>query len=540
MDLRGTRDEDDKLESGPTRWERLRRSAARLWIGLRNRLSRAARRCSRWSIALRARLSWAVQRRPRWSINLRPADLPALLARLRYRLGESGWARPQWAARLRPAELKQLWPEVRTQTEQNIWYLYLDVFWAGIFMAAIAFNSPYALRLGATNTMMGWLSSLPSLLAIAVLVPAARFLETQVDRAPWLRRALFWGRVAFLGAALVPWLFPRHAAAALIAVLILRTIPMHFYSAGFSPMLADIIPVRDRARVMANRTIIMSATVAVFTSLFGRWMDIANRWAWASFPMNYQIVYVIGTIAGLLSTYFVGRIAMPVTQVVRRERGSRDAEGDTPRRLINLPDFRHLRGTAKGMAHQNRALVRIIINTFIFDLGAWLVGPLYMIFFINQLDASDGWVGLNTTMAHIGVIAGSFIWRRIIDRAGVERSLRLAVPMAAGYAFLVALFPNLTLILIWGVCINLINPGVSLSHVNMLYRLCPPERRASYMALYSTITSVGAFAAPMVGVTLSNVIDIRWILLVGGLIRLGGAGLFYLFRVEMPEAALAE
>ena len=90
----------------------------------------------------------------------------------------------------------------------------------------------------------------------------------------------------------------------------------------------------------------------------------------------------------------------------------------------------------------------------------------------------------------------------------------------------------------WGVLINLVNPGVNLSHTSTLYELCPPERRASYLAIYATVANVGAFLAPLAGVALSNVMDIRWVLLIGGVIRLAGAGLFHVYRVRPAEAAV--
>jgi hypothetical protein len=468
-------------------------------------------------------------------------SLTQFWARVHYRLGESGWTGMPWTARLRRPSLPGL-PQLRSQaqtlsqirnaTERNIWYLYLDVFWAGIFMAAVAFNAPYALRLGASNAMIGWLSSIPPLLAMAVLVPAARFLETQTDRSPWLRWSLFAGRVAFVGAALAPWILPRYAAELVVAVLIFRTIPMNIYTAGFSPLLADVIPPRDRAFVIANRAIIMSATVAICTFLFGRWMDAANAIAWAAFPVNYQVVYLVGTVAGLLSTYYVGHVRMPESVVIRERR-------DGPRlRLPRLPRFDHLWPNAQRMIRDNRTFVQLIINTLVFDFGAWMVGPLYMIFFIRQLNATDGWVGLNTTMAHIGVIGGNVIWRRVAQRVGTDRSLLMAVPVAVIYPFLVSLFPNLTLILFFGVLISLINPGVTLSHTTTLYTLCPPERRASYLAIYATISNVGAFVAPMLGIALSGLMEIRWVFVIGGSIRLIGALLFHIFKISTlsPES----
>jgi fatty acid desaturase len=102
---------------------------------------------------------------------------------------------------------------------------------------------------------------------------------------------------------------------------------------------------------------------------------------------------------------------------------------------------------------------------------------------------------------------------------------------------LVALFPNLTLILVWGILINVINPGVNLSHVNVFYRVCPDERRASYMAVYSSIMNAGAFVCPMIGVALSGVMDIRWVLVIGGVVRLLGAMMFSVLKIEGSSAA---
>lgn len=445
------------------------------------------------------------------------ARLTGLWAHFRYRLAEVTWARAL-ASRLRSMR-------GRNQAERNIWYLYVEVFWSAIFMAAMAFNATYALRLGASNALIGWLSSFPALLAMVVMLPAARFLETKSDRAPWLKWSLLTGRFPFLFVALVPWVFKQHQAEIIVAILILRAIPMNFFSAGFSPMLADIIPVRDRAQVLANRSIINSATVAVCTFLYGQWMDAAANISWATFPVNYQLVYIVGAVGALMSTYYVSKLRVPETKIVKR----------VPRPKVKKPSWRAFKEILHVMKHENRDFVRIVVNTWVFNLGAWLVMSLYMIFFVKNLNATDGWVGLNTTLANIGVILGYIIWQHVIRKLGFNRSLLLAVIPAASYAFLVALFPNLTLILLWGVLINLINPGVNLTHYNILVQLCPEERRASYMAIFSTVMNAGAFLAPMAGIALAGVIGIRWVLVIGGTIRLFGALMFHIWKVTAQD-----
>ncbi|MDF1514238.1 MAG: MFS transporter [Anaerolineae bacterium] len=416
---------------------------------------------------------------------------------------------------------------LRKEIDQNIRYLYLDVFWAAIFMAVMAFNVTYALRLGASNQMIGWLSSIPSLFAMLMMLPSARFLERRKNQSLWINRSLLIGRFLFLGVALVPWIFRRYQAELVIWILILRSIPMNFFSAGFSPLLARAIPARDRARVLGNRSIINSAVVAVSTYLLGIWLDAGGKISWANFPLNYQVMYILGAAAALVSVYYVSRLSVPQQEVKQTQ------DKPNKKQKISLikavADFRQ-------STKDNRAFVRMVINTLVFNLGAWFVMSLYTIFFVKELQASDGWVGLNTTLANIGVIAGNLLWRRIIAKVGDQRALLLSLPLSASYAFLVALFPNLSWILVWGILINLVNPGVNLSHYNILVDSCPEDRMASYLAIFSTIMNVGAFVSPMLGIALSELIGVTWVLIIGGSIRLFGALLFFIWKVDEKQA----
>ena len=132
-------------------------------------------------------------------------------SRLRYRLSEVRLARIMRNSWRQPRKKE---PKVRGQpsrgeVERNIQLLYYDVFFAAIFMAVMAFNATFVLRLGASNQMVGWLSSIPSLFAMLMMIPAARFLEIKSNQAPWINWSLFIGRLMFLGVALVPWLIDR-------------------------------------------------------------------------------------------------------------------------------------------------------------------------------------------------------------------------------------------------------------------------------------------------------------------------------------------
>ncbi|MCG2770094.1 MAG: MFS transporter [Anaerolineae bacterium] len=429
-----------------------------------------------------------------------------------------------WGTRARRALLTPMDPATADQTGQNINYLCTEVVWAAMLSTAAAFNATYALRLGASNKMITWLSSLPALIAMLVLIPAARFLESRSNRISWMWASLFTARLGYGLLAFLPWLISSHRAEAVIWLLIAIQIPANFFAAGFNPLLADVIPERDRIWVFARRNILASAVVVVLTFLAGQWLELSGRFRWFTFPVNFQLLYMLGFVGSIVSSSILLKIKVPPSEVPT---SAPSGESSKPRAA-----------GIRNMFRVNRDFAVIIFNTLIFNAGAWLVGPLYIIFFIRELGASDAWVGLNTTVANAAVIVGHMLWRRWIRALGNRRALTIAAPLGACYAFLVSLFPNLTAILAWGACVNLIDPGINLSHFNILLKLAPDDHRTSYLAMFSTVMNVGAFILPMLGLALANILGIRTVLLIGGGIRLVGAILFYVHPARVQETEI--
>ncbi|MBC7236098.1 MAG: MFS transporter, partial [Chloroflexi bacterium] len=351
-----------------------------------------------------------------------------------------------------------------------------------------------------------------------LFIPSARILERQKHHGPWIVGGLVLARAGYLLILVLPFLLHSLLPELTVAILVAMTVPSVFFSTAWSPMLSDVIPERSRATVLAWRSILSSATIAPLVYFFGRWLDRGV------FPRNYQWMYGVGLLGGFFSAYLISRIKIPerneTTTPVRPQRGNRQ-----------------WRQALRELTQANRGFVRIIINTLLFDLGAWTVGPLYIVFFVRELGASDSWVGLHSTLAHIGVVAGYWVWRWIIKRIGENKAMLIALPLVSTYAFMVALVPQLTFILFAGFLINVLAPGVNLSHGVIFLRLLPVERRPTWIALYSTVMNVGAFVCPLIGVAISKAIGIVPMLLIGGAMRMAGAMLFYLFPV-VEEGAM--
>jgi MFS-type transporter involved in bile tolerance (Atg22 family) len=77
-------------------------------------------------------------------------------------------------------------------------------------------------------------------------------------------------------------------------------------------------------------------------------------------------------------------------------------------------------------------------------------------------------------------------------------------------------------------------------HVNVLYQVCPAERRATSMGIYITVMQFGAFAAPLAVAPLADLIGTQALVLVLGGLRLIGATLFVVNPVRAPQQVIAE
>ena len=409
--------------------------------------------------------------------------------------------------------------------ERNTYYLYLEVVFAGFLAAAGSFNAAYVLRLGGSNALVGLMSSLPALAASLLYIPSARVLERRTHYMPWVVWSLFLARVGYLIIALLPMITGRILPELTVALLVAMNVPSVLFSTGWSPMLSDVIAPRARATVLAWRSILSSATIAPLIFFAGRWLDRA------AFPMNYQWMYALGWLAsGGIGIYLVSRI-----------RVEPQADATQPRRTP-IDKTRREKGTwldaLRAAADENRGFFRIVVNTLLFNLGAWMVGPLFIIFYVRELGATDGWIGILGTLAHVGVIAGYWLWRRIIRRTGEARSLLIAAPLVCIHPLLVALVPNLTVILFVEFLINVIAAGVNLSHSVIFLELLPEGRKHSSTAVYSMIMNIGAFVCPLIGVALADRIGIAPTLLIGAAMRLAGAALFFLLPVKQTDSQL--
>lgn len=397
----------------------------------------------------------------------------------------------------------------------NIRYMYLEIFWAGIFNGVVAFNSVFAVRLGASNALIGLLTSVPSLVVALLTLPAGQLLERRRPILPLFISTLFLYRLGYLAVALMPFIVTQNRSIVFVILIMLFTVPTPVSSVGFNTMFAEIVPERRRAEVVAWRNIILGAVVSVVGFIAGQALDAFT------FPMNYQGLYFVGFASSMVSLFLLTKLRVPDEPRRPITRGSKAPGG------ITLPGIKALLGANIGYP-------RIVLNTLIYGIGTWMVSPLLAIFYIRTLGASNSWIGSLSSIINLTGMLGYFLWQKWLPRWGERRILAWTVIVSGFYPALVGLSPALTPILFLGALYGLVTPGLNLAHFNTLLKVCPADRRPSALALYTTVMNVGAFVSPLVSVAMASFLDIRIVLVLGSLFWVGG-GIMFLVRSPQPD-----
>jgi len=405
-------------------------------------------------------------------------------------------------------------PDPGHQPERNIWHLYQDVLWIGLAGAASSFTSVYAIRLGASDTLIGLLSSLPALIVMLLRLPAAQLAERTQDRVRAIAGSLLVTRCLYLVLALLPFLRLSHEATIFVALVILMGLPATVADAGWDSLFADVVPERDRATVVSVRNSLASIMAVVVVLLGGKWLD------WVPFPWNYQAIFLLAFVGGLVSTWHVARIELPPAAPLREGRAGFRWQ-DIERLFTVNPAFRAL-----------------VVASFVYQVGMSLPSPLYNIYFVRHLRATDGWIGLRTTFASLTPILAYRLWPALMKRWGDRAVLLVCVPLTVLLPLGTGLFQSLTpqiLVIAW---LGIFGPAVNLTRYNILLRVCPVEGRPTAIGIYAIIANLAAFVAPLAGVPLMGLVGIRNAFFLAAAVRLAGALLFHWLPRDPKDASL--
>ncbi len=390
--------------------------------------------------------------------------------------------------------------------ERNKRYVQVDAIGVGTASAAAPFLPVFLTRLGATPVQVGLLTSMPGITGLVLAIWVGHFLQRKRNVVPWFSISRLMVISAYALTGLAPFVVPDHV---LIPVVLLiwavATLPQTMVAVGFSVVMNAVSGPEGRYDLMSRRWSILGITEAITVAIAGQVLDRVG------FHLNYQLVFLGLSMGGLISYYFSSHIQIADNELVPDpiHRSIKTSLLDYYQLIKSSPDF-----------------MRFSVKRFVYLFGITLATPLFPLYFVRQLNATDAWIGLLYTAQMAVLVVGYFFWSRQSRSKGSRFVLLITTFCVSLYPALVALTHNQTAVFIYSTIAGIFQAGIDLVFFDELMRTIPPQYSPTFVSLAQSLQYLSSILAPLLGTFLSEQIGLSNALIISAGIRLLGFILF--------------
>jgi Na+/melibiose symporter-like transporter len=237
-----------------------------------------------------------------------------------------------------------------------------------------------------------------------------------------------------------------------------------------------------------------------------------------AFPGNYQLVFIVSFIGGMLSFFFSSRIQ--ITTV--------------PTTTSHQSGIRALLRESVGMLREVPAFGRYIGATFVFNCGIWMAMPLFPLYWVHVVQAKDFEIGLVNTVNSGVLLIAYFVWARVTAKRGNLPVMYASTIALALYPILTGMTTSVMLITVLAGLTGFVGSGKDLVFFDMALETMPRDRVPSFVALQQLTGYVATLAMPLLGTWLATHSGYPVALFVAGGLRLLGVVLLYVLRIGRP------
>lgn len=347
----------------------------------------------------------------------------------------------------------------------------------------------FALSLGATPSQIGMLNAFPNLLGNILQIPYGIMADRLGRRRFLILLGSVWNRCSWLLMAIIPFLLPEAwQVPSVIIIATLRIVIGNLGVPAWTAIQAEIIPRPLRGRYYARRNVILNAFGLITTF-------IASQILRASFPKNYQILFVLAFVTGILSTLTFAQIAV---KPMPRKAKQVNVQAKLKQRLGNF---------AKAIK-SNKAFSAYCYSALVWNFGVSLAGPLVVVYYMQNLGGTEGfWAYVQGASIIAGILCQRY-WGRLLDQFG-EKNIMVKAGVGA---VLVPLLWYIAPFAGFGLLINFIGGfawgGYNLAAFNLLLEITPEENRSLYVGVYNTLLGFATALGPLIGGILAEVIGL--------------------------------
>jgi MFS family permease len=343
----------------------------------------------------------------------------------------------------------------------------------------------FALKLGASNLVIGLLAAIPPL-AQLIQIPSIYLVERIRNRRVISMAASAGGRSFWLLIGLIPFLFSTEAGLTFLLIAILVNSAFTAVSnCSWNSWMRDLVP-QDRLGSFFSRRMSLSVGLGIVLSLAAAYY--IDYWR-KHFPhielYGYSVLFAAGFIAGMIGVYFISTIREPRMARV---------QGEANFSQLILKPFKDAN-----------------FKELIMFLGSWnfavnLAAPFFTVYMLKRLQLDLSLIIAFTVLSQIMNLAFLRIWGRFSDRFSNKSVLGVSGPLFIGciFAFTFTAIPEkhmftLPLLVLIHIFMGISTAGVTLASGNIGLKLAPKGQATVYLAANSLVNSLAAGIAPILG-----------------------------------------
>jgi MFS family permease len=391
--------------------------------------------------------------------------------------------------------------------KQNFRTVQIDAIGVGLASAAGPFLPVFLTRLGATAIQVGLLTTMPGITGLLFALPVGNFLQTRKNVVPWFSLARLMVLSAYAATGLVSFFLPdEYVVVAVLAIWALVTLPQTMVAVAFSVVMNAVAGPQRRYELMSRRWSTLGLTSAITVAIAGQVLD------WIGFPINYQIVFLALSVGGLISYYFSSRIKIPDTEASPALHGHSAMQ--------NIREY-------IGLVRSEPEFVTFSLKRFVFLFGVTLAAPIFPLYLVREVQASDAWIGFISTAQTAIMLFGYYIWTRQ-SRIHGSRFVLLATTLGTAlYPALVASTQRVEIIVIFAAMVGIFQAGLDLVFFDELMKTVPVKYSATFVSLAQSMQHLSTIVSPLVGTWIATQFSLTAALLTSAAIRLIGFVLFF-------------
>jgi MFS family permease len=374
----------------------------------------------------------------------------------------------------------------------------------GVLMNLVAglvnpFLGVFALRLGASNILLGLITSLPALINTIVFIPGSKLIQKYTRKLPIVLTTGLLARIFYFlfGSLALLNIADESKALIFVILLALMNIPNAITAAAWTEMIGKVFPADRRASLIGLRNMYGGAAAMLATLIAGVILDLIL------FPINFAVLFYVGFALAMASIVFLSKTIEP--------------EGTIPKERQTF-DLRTLFPKTK----QGTKFKYFCLSSFFMQFGLFMTAPVGTVYLVNQLKLSNSSLSLLTTAASLTAVIAFPIWGRIAGQRGNRSVLFLSMIGLTIFAFVFTLSPSLIYLVIIHLILGVFNAGWGMTIFTILLNYTNPENKSTGIAFFNSFINFAVFLSPFLGSYLLNILDITYIFLIAGGIRLIG------------------